>query len=160
MRDDVIRILNAPEDIYNNLHDVAGIISDTEFEFIFSTSPAGGISNFEFYIAREFAFGRSDFNSINVGISQFTADVQNTYKSSTDAIVTSTGVPSHKVGPFGSGDLNPGNQRYLKRYLLHHQLKVLKLLLLLVRSVLVQMVFHSFHIKENLRKVWWIEINH
>ena len=115
LRDDVIRILNAPEDIYNNLHDVAGIISDTEFEFIFSTSPSGGISNFEFYIAREFAFGRSDFNSINVGISPYTGDVQNTYRSSTDAIVTSTGVPSHKVGPFGSGDLNPGNQRYLKR---------------------------------------------
>ena len=114
-RDDIIRILNAPEDIYNNQHDVAGIVNEFEFEFIFSSSPAGGISNFEFYIAREFAFGRSDYNSINVGIKDFTTDIQNTYKSSTDAIIASTGVPSHKVGPFGSGDLNPGNQRYLKR---------------------------------------------
>ena len=114
-RDDVIRILNAPEDIYNNMHDVAGIIDDFTFEFIFSSTPANGITGFEFYIAREFAFGKSDYNSINVGIEKYTADVQNTYKSSTDALVTSTGIPSHKIGPFGTNDLNPGNQRYLKR---------------------------------------------
>ena len=114
-RNDVIRILNAPEDVYNNMHDVAGIINDFEFEFIFSSTPAGGITGFEFYIAREFAFGRSTIGSINNLVKDYTTDVQNTYKSSTDAIVTSTGVPSHNIGPFGSGDLNPGNQRYLKR---------------------------------------------
>ena len=114
-RNDVIRILNAPEDVYNNMHDVAGIINDFEFEFIFSSTPACGITGFEFYIAREFAFGRSTIGSINNLVKDYTTDVQNTYKSSTDAIVTSTGVPSHNIGPFGSGDLNPGNQRYLKR---------------------------------------------
>ena len=114
-RDDVIRILNAPEDIYNNMHDVEGIVNDYEFEFIFSSTPSGGISGLEFYIAREFAYGTSDYNSINVAVKDYTADVQNTYKSSTDAIISSTGVPSHKIGPFGAGDLNPGNQRYLKR---------------------------------------------
>ena len=61
-RDDIIRILNAPEDIYNNQHDVVGIIDDNTFEFIFSTPPASGISNFEFYIAREFAYGASDYS--------------------------------------------------------------------------------------------------
>ena len=115
VRDDVIRILNAPEDIYNNQHDVVGIVDDNSFEIIFSSTPASGISGFEFFIAREFAYGRSDYNSINTGIREFTADVQNTYKSSTDAVISSTGVPSHKVGPFAAGDLNPGNQRYLKR---------------------------------------------
>ena len=115
VRDDTIRILNAPEDIYNNQHEVAGIVDEFTFEFIFSSSPSGGISNFEFYIAREFAYGRSDIGSINNGIREFTTDVQNTYRSSTDAIVASTGIPSHKVGPFAADDLNPGNQRYLKR---------------------------------------------
>ena len=37
VRDDTIRILNAPEDIYNNQHDVAGIVDEFTFEFIFSS---------------------------------------------------------------------------------------------------------------------------
>ena len=86
VRDDSVRILNAPEDLYNNSHTVVGIVDDFTFEFIFTTSPAFGISNFEFYIAREFAFGKSDDNSINLAIKDTTGDVQNTYKSSTDAI--------------------------------------------------------------------------
>ena len=115
VRDDVIRILNAPEDIYNNNHDVVGIVDANTFEFNFSSTPANGISGYEFYIAREFAYGKSDYNSINVAINKFTADVQNTYKTDDTAIVTSTGIPSHKIGPFGTNDLTPGNQRYLKR---------------------------------------------
>ena len=116
VRDDVIRILNAPEDIYNNNHDVVGIVDPFTFEFVFSFSPAQGISGYEFYIAREFAYGKSDYNSINNAIKDFTADVQNTYKSDSNVIVASTGVPSHKIGPFGVNDLLPGNQRYLKRF--------------------------------------------
>ncbi len=115
VRDDNVRILNAPEDIYNNTHTVVGIVDEFTFEFVFSSSPAQPISGFEFYIAREFAFGRSDDNSINIAISGTTGDVQNTYKSSTDAIVASTGIPTHKIGPFAATDLDPGNQRYLKR---------------------------------------------
>ena len=53
VRDDTIRILNAPEDIYNNSHTVVGIVDEFTFEFVFSTSPAQGISGFEFFIARE-----------------------------------------------------------------------------------------------------------
>ena len=115
VREDSVRILNAPEDLYNNSHTVVGIVDEFTFEFVFTTSPAFGISNFEFYIAREFAFGKSDDTSINLAIKDTTGDVQNTYKSSTDAIVASTGIPTHRIGPFASTDLDPGNQRYLKR---------------------------------------------
>ena len=115
VRDDTVRILNAPEDIYNNNHIVVGIVDDFTFEFIFSSSPAFGISGFQFYIAREFAFGRSDDTSINIAVRNTTGDVQNTYKSSSDAIIASTGIPTHKIGPFAATDLDPGNQRYLKR---------------------------------------------
>ena len=125
-REDVIRILNAPEDIYNNLHDVVGVIDEYQFEFVFSSSPAAGISGFEFYISREFAFGRSDYNSINLEVKDYLADVSNTYKSSTDVIVASTGIPSHKIGPFGPDDLDPGNQRYLKRIPLKPSTKSVK----------------------------------
>ena len=116
VRDDVIRILNAPEDIYNNNHDVLGIVDDFTFEFNFTTTPANGISGYEFYIAREFAYGKSDYGSIDNIINKFTGDVQNSYKSASDVIVASTGIPTHKIGPFGSTDLVPGNQRYLKRF--------------------------------------------
>ena len=115
VRDDVIRILNAPEDIYNNNHDVVGIVDDFTFEFNFTMMPAQGISGYEFYIAREFAYGKSDYGSINNVINKFTGDVQNTYKSTSNVIVASTGIPTHKIGPFGANDLVPGNQRYLKR---------------------------------------------
>ena len=123
VRDDSVRILNAPEDIYNNSHTVVGIVDDFTFEFVFSSSPAQGISNFEFYIAREFAFGSSDDTSINLAIKDTTGDVQNTYQSNTHAIVASTGVPTHKIGPFGANDLDPGNQRYLKRIPLKPSIK-------------------------------------
>jgi len=104
-RNDRIRILNADEDIYNNEHDVIGIVDNFQFQFKFSSSPKFGIpapgqAEKEFFIAREFAFGRSDYASINTVIKDFTTDVQNTYKSDTHAIVASVGIPSHKIGPF------------------------------------------------------------
>ena len=123
VRNDTVRILNAPEDIYNNNHTVVGVVDEFTFEFVFSSSPAQGISGFEFFIAREFAFGASDDNSINIAIKDTTGDVQNTYQSDTHAIVASTGVPTHKVGPFAPTDLDPGNQRYLKRIPLKPSIK-------------------------------------
>ena len=116
-RDDKVRILNAAEDIYNNEHDVVGIIDEFKFEFILGSAPTQPIlvTDDEFFISREFAFGTSVYTSINNLISQYTADVQNVYKSTDHAIVASTGIPSHKIGPFSVGDPDPGNQRYLKR---------------------------------------------
>ena len=116
-RDDKVRILNAAEDIYNNEHDVVGIIDEFKFEFILGSAPTQPILATDdlFFISREFAFGTSVYTSINNLISQYTADVQNVYKSSDHAIVASTGIPSHKIGPFAVGDADPGNQRYLKR---------------------------------------------
>ena len=116
-RDDKIRILNAAEDIYNNEHDVIGIIDEFKFEFILTSAPSSPIlsTDPEFFISREFAFGTSVYTSINSIVSGFTADVQNVYKSTTDAIVASTGIPSHKIGPFASTAPDIGNQRYLKR---------------------------------------------
>ena len=114
-RDDKVRILNAAEDIYNNEHDVIGIIDEFKFEFILTSAPASSIlsTDPEFFISREFAFGTSVYTSINTIVSGFTADVQNVYKSSTDAIVASTGIPSHRIGPFASSAPDIGNQRYL-----------------------------------------------
>ena len=116
-RDDKVRILNAAEDIYNNEHDVVGIIDEFKFEFILGSAPSQPILETDglFFISREFAFGTSVYTSINNLVSQYTADVQNVYKSTDNAIVASTGIPSHKIGPFSVNDPDPGNQRYLKR---------------------------------------------
>ena len=114
VRDDVVRILNASEDIYNAEHTVVGIVTDKIFEIVLASSPSQGITG-EFFISRETSFGTSDYSSINNAVSKFTSDVQNVYKSSTDAIVASAGIPSHKIGPFGANDGLPGNQRFLKR---------------------------------------------
>ena len=116
VRNDSVRILNAPEDIYNNSHTVVGIVDEFNFEFIFSSPPAQPISGIEFYIAREFAFGSSDDTSINIAISGTTGDVQNTYKSDTNAIVASTGIPTHKIGPFATSDIDPVSYTHLRAH--------------------------------------------
>ena len=125
VRDDVVRILNAEEDVYNAEHTVVGVITDTIFEVIVPSTPSQPI-NKEFFISRETAFGRSDYGSINNAVAKFTADIQNTYKSSDNAIVACSGIPSHKIGPFGVNDGLPGNQRFLKRIPLIPQTKSTK----------------------------------
>ena len=114
VRDDRVKILNCPEDIYNSEFSVIGIGSKKTFNILIPQTPQQGVS-VDFIATREFSFGKSDYNSINSSISKFTSDIQNTYRSDDNIIVASGGIPSHKIGPFGANDLVPGNQRYLKR---------------------------------------------
>ena len=69
---------------------------------------------------------------LTLAVKDTTGDVQNTYKSTDHAIVASTGIPTHKIGPFAATDLDPGNQRYLKRIPLTPTVKVQKKLILLL----------------------------
>ncbi len=114
IREDRIEILNCDEDVYNSTFSVDGIGSSKTFNITLPTTPLQGVSK-DFIATREFSFGKSDFTSISSQISDFTTDIQNTYRSDDNVIVASSGIPSHKIGPFGSGDQVPGNQRYLKR---------------------------------------------
>ena len=114
LRDDVIQILNCPEDIYNSTFTVDGIGSKNTFNITLPTTPQQDITQ-PFICTREFSFGKSDYTSINLGIRNYTSDVQNTYRSDNDIIIASSGIPSYKIGPFAAGDVDPGNQRYLKR---------------------------------------------
>ena len=114
-RDNTVRILNADEDIYNDTFSVVGIVDSKTFEILLSASPVSGITNKVFFISRDLAFGTSTDTSINNVVSLATADIQNVYKSDDNAIIASTGIPSYRIGPFASTDLDPGNQRYLKR---------------------------------------------
>ena len=113
-RDDVVQILNCPEDIYNSTFTVDGIGSKKTFNITIPNTPQQGV-NVDFICTREFSFGKSDYSSIRSEISPYTTDIQNTYRSDDNIIVASSGIPSYKIGPFGANDLTPGNQRYLKR---------------------------------------------
>jgi hypothetical protein len=113
-RDDKVTIVNADEDIYNATYSVVGVGSANTFNILIPATPISTPTK-EFIALREFSYGTSDFGSIRNEIEDFTADIQNTYRSTDNAIVACTGIPSHKIGPFGANDILPGNQRYLKR---------------------------------------------
>ena len=113
-RDDTVRILNAPEDVYNDQFIVLGVGSFTTFDIKVPSTPIAGI-NQNFLITREFAKATSTDTSIRTNLENTPSDVQNLYKSENHAIIASAGVPGHEVGPFSPDDLDPGNQRYLKR---------------------------------------------
>ena len=114
LRDDVVQILNCPEDVYNSTFTVDGIGSKNTFNITIPVTPQQGVTT-DFICTREFSFGKSDYTSIRNSIQPYTTDIQNTYRSDDNVIVASSGIPSYKIGPFGQDDIAPGNQRYLKR---------------------------------------------
>ena len=113
-REDTIVILNAPEDVYNATFTVRGVSTQNTFSILIPTTPIRGV-DVTFLVTREFAKSTSSDTSIRLGLEETPSDVQNVYKSSEYAIIASPGVPGHEIGPFHADDLDPGNQRYLKR---------------------------------------------
>ena len=113
-RDDIVTILNAPEDVYNSQFRVLGVGSNQSFQILLPSTPIAGV-NQTFLCAREFAKSTSSDTSIRTNVENTPSDIQNVYRSSENAIIASPGIPGHEIGPFGAGDLDPGNQRYLKR---------------------------------------------
>ena len=113
-REDTVVILNAPEDVYNSSFNVRGVSNRNTFSILIPSTPIRGV-DVTFLITREYAKSTSTDTSIRLGLQDTPSDVQNVYRSAEHAIVASPGVPGHEIGPFGAEDLDPGNQRYLKR---------------------------------------------
>ena len=113
-REDTVVILNAPEDVYNATFSVLGVNNNFTFSILIPTTPIRGV-DVTFLITREYAKSTSSDTSIRLGLQNTPSDVQNVYRSAEHAIVASPGVPGHEIGPFHTDDLDPGNQRYLKR---------------------------------------------
>jgi hypothetical protein len=113
-RNDEIVILNAPEDVYNDTFIVIGVSDAFSFDVLIPQTPIAPVTD-KFLLSRNYLFGKGSNTTITNSISKSTTDVQNTYKSAQHAIIASTGIPGHQIGPFKSGDPIPGNQRYLKR---------------------------------------------
>ncbi len=113
-REDTIVILNAPEDVYNSTFTVRGVSTNNTFSILIPSTPIRGV-DVGFLVTREFAKSTSSDTSIRLGLQDTPSDVQNVYRSSEHAIIASPGVPGHEIGPFHTDDLDPGNQRYLKR---------------------------------------------
>ena len=113
-REDEIVILNAPEDVYNSSFIVRGVSTKNTFSILIPSTPIRGVDE-SFLVTREFAKSTSSDTSIRIALQDTPSDVQNVYKSEEHAIIASPGVPGHEIGEFGADDLDPGNQRYLKR---------------------------------------------
>ena len=113
-REDTIVILNAPEDVYNSTFTVRGVSNNNTFSILIPSTPIRGV-DVGFLVTREFAKSTSSDTSIRLGLEDTPSDVQNVYRSAEHAIIASPGVPGHEIGPFHTDDLDPGNQRYLKR---------------------------------------------
>ena len=114
-RADKVRILNAPEDVYNAEFAVVGVSSDKVFDIQIPVTPNQGVTGQQFLITREFSKATSGDTSIRLNVEHTPSDVQNTYRTDDHCIVASPGLPGHEIGPFAADDLDPGNQRYLKR---------------------------------------------
>ena len=124
-REDRVVILNAPEDVYNSSFTVLGVSNKFEFSILIPSTPIRGV-DVPFLVTREFAKTTSVDTSIRVSLENTPSDIQNVYRSSEYAIIASPGIPGHEIGPFDTEDLDPGNQRYLKRIPLETTTKSIK----------------------------------
>ena len=113
---DQVTIYGATPILYNGTYAVTSI---TERTFTY-TLPVSGDPNSlptgKLLVSIDLNKGKSDNNSINNAVQLYTSNVQNVYFNDNYVYVSSTNIPSYKIGPFVGTALLPGNQRYLKRF--------------------------------------------
>ena len=90
-------------------------ISDTVFSYQIA-APAPNAPQGNILMSVDLNKGKSDVESINASIEDYTTNVQNTFFNSDYAYIATTGIPNYKVGPFIGSALLPGNQRKLSRF--------------------------------------------
>ena len=112
---DSVTIYGANPTVFNGTFLVTSRISNTIFSYEIAASaenpPQGNI-----LMSVDLNKGKSDVESINSTIKDFTTNVQNTFFNNDYAYVATTGIPNYKVGPFVGSALIPGNQRKLVRF--------------------------------------------
>ena len=112
---DSVTIYGANPTVFNGTFLVTSRISKNVFSYEIPASaenpPQGNI-----LMSVDLNKGKSDVESINGSIKDFTTNVQNTFFNNDYAYVATTGIPNYKVGPFIGSALVPGNQRKLVRF--------------------------------------------
>ena len=112
---DSVTIYGANPTIFNGTFSVTSRISATVFSYQIS-APAPNSPQGNILMSVDLNKGKSDEESINNSIAQFTTNVQNTFFNSNYSYIATTGIPNYKVGPFIGSALLPGNQRKLSRF--------------------------------------------
>jgi len=112
---DSVTIYGANPTIFNGTFAVTSRISDTIFSYQIA-APAPNAPQGNILMSVDLNKGKSDVESINASIEDYTTNVQNTFFNSDYAYIATTGIPNYKVGPFIGSALLPGNQRKLSRF--------------------------------------------
>jgi len=112
---DSVTIYGANPTVFNGTFAVTSRISDTIFSYQIS-APAPNAPQGNILMSVDLNKGKSDVDSINDSIEDYTTNVQNTFFDNTHAYIATTGIPNYKVGPFIGSALLPGNQRKLSRF--------------------------------------------
>lgn len=112
---DQVTIYGANPVVYNGTFTVTSRINEFEFSYQINTPteiiPAGNI-----LLSVDLNRGKSDVNSINKVVSEFTTNIQNSFFNDDYVYTATSGLPNYRIGPFTGSALIPGNQRKLLRF--------------------------------------------
>ena len=111
---DQVTIYGANPVVFNGTFTVTSRIDAFQFTYQINT-PTEIIPEGNILLSVDLNRGKSDVNSINSVVSEFTTNIQNSFFNDEYVYVASSGLPNYKVGPFTGSALIPGNQRKLIR---------------------------------------------
>jgi len=112
---DQVTIYGANPVVFNGTFTVTSRIDSFQFTYQINT-PTEIIPEGNILLSVDLNRGKSDVNSINSVVSEFTTNIQNSFFNDEYVYVASSGLPNYKVGPFTGSALIPGNQRKLLRF--------------------------------------------
>ena len=112
---DQVTIYGANPVVYNGTFTVTSRIDPLTFSYQLNT-PTEIIPQGNILLSVDLNRGKSDQESINKVISEFTTNIQNSFFNDDYVYVAASGLPNYKIGPFIGSALIPGNQRKLLRF--------------------------------------------
>ena len=112
---DQVTIYGANPVVYNGTFTVTSRIDPLTFSYQLNT-PTDIIPQGNILLSVDLNRGKSDQESINKVISEFTTNIQNSFFNNDYVYVAASGLPNYKIGPFTGSALIPGNQRKLLRF--------------------------------------------
>ena len=112
---DQVTIYGANPVVYNGTFTVTSRIDPLTFSYQLNT-PTEIIPQGNILLSVDLNRGKSNQESINKVVSEFTTNIQNTFFNDDYVYVAASGLPNYRIGPFLGSALIPGNQRKLLRF--------------------------------------------
>ena len=113
--EDTVTIYGANPVVYNGTFVVTSRIDPLTFSYQLNT-PTDIIPQGNILLSVDLNRGKSQQESINKVVSEFTTNIQNSFFNDQYVYVAASGLPNYKIGPFTGSALIPGNQRKLLRF--------------------------------------------